>query len=428
MERHPRPVASDPGVALRRGAAPYAGANTPVVDAATTPEPVRAVGLDGIRGLAALYVVVHHCWLVSFHGYPANTGPAWLGWLVYGHLAVVVFIVLSGFSLAIAPARRGWRLGGTVRFAQRRAWRILPPYWAALIFSLIIAWTVTPQLHSGPPTGRSVIVYGLLLQDVTTAPIPNGAFWSIAVEAELYLIFPLLVLMRRRLSTAAVLAVVTVPVVAMGLLRPGMATADKLTGVAPQFAPLFAVGVLAAGVVAARDRIRRMPWPWLAAFAAAPVVVLIILNGSVWTVRHYFWIDLAVSPAIALLLAGVAIHRPAPLARLLTTRPLRRLGSYSYSLYLLHVPIVLGISRTIAAHVAPGLPAFWVTLGLGVPISLLTARWFAAIFEIPFQRYRSWASLRSAAQARRGARPLPIAGRVTSQRRSAGLALGRESL
>ena len=305
-------MASDPGVALRRGAAPYAGANTPVVDAATTPEPVRAVGLDGIRGLAALYVVVHHCWLVSFHGYPANTGPAWLGWLVYGHLAVVVFIVLSGFSLAIGPARRGWRLGGTVRFAQRRAWRILPPYWAALIFSLIIAWTVTPQLHSGPPTGRSVIVYGLLLQDVTTAPIPNGAFWSIAVEAELYLIFPLLVLMRRRLSTAAVLAVVTVPVVAMGLLRPGMATADKLTGVAPQFAPLFAVGVLAAGVVAARDRIRRMPWPWLAAFAAAPVVVLIILNGSVWTVRHYFWIDLAVSPAIALLLAGVAIHRPAP--------------------------------------------------------------------------------------------------------------------
>ncbi|HVD88699.1 MAG TPA: acyltransferase family protein, partial [Jatrophihabitantaceae bacterium] len=97
-----------------------------MVDGAA-PEPGRAVGLDGIRGLAALYVVVHHCWLVSFHGYPANTGPAWLGWLVYGHLAVVVFIVLSGFSLAIAPARRGWRLGGTVRFAQRRAWRILPP-------------------------------------------------------------------------------------------------------------------------------------------------------------------------------------------------------------------------------------------------------------------------------------------------------------
>ena len=418
VEDHPRSVTSDPGEARRRGSSPYAESGSAVDRSAATSGSSRAAGLDGIRGLAALYVVVHHCWLVTFHGYPANTGPAWLGWLVYGHLAVVVFIVLSGFSLAIAPARRGWQLGGTLRFAQRRAWRILPPYWAALIFSMIIAWTVTPQLHSGPPTGRSVLVYGLLLQDVTTAPIPNGAFWSIAVEAELYLIFPLLVLMRRRLSTATVLAVVTVPVVAMGLLSPGMATADKLTGVAPQFAPLFAVGVLAAGIVAARDRIRRMPWPWLAALAAAPVLVLIILNGSVWTVRHYFWIDLAVSPGIALLLAGVATNQPGALVRLLTTRPVRRLGSYSYSLYLLHVPIVLGISRTIAAHyAAPGLPAFWVTLGLGVPISLLTARWFAAIFEIPFQRYRSWAALRGAAQARRGVGQRPTAGPAASQRR-----------
>src|SRR6476646_35166 len=392
VEDHPRSVTSDPGEARRPGSSPYAESGSAVDRSAATSGSSRAVGLDGIRGLAALYVVVHHCWLITFHGYPANTGPAWLGWLVYGHLAVVVFIVLTGFSLAIAPARRGWQLGGTLRFAQRRAWRILPPYWAALIFSLIIAWTVTPQLHSGPPTGRSVLVYGLLLQDVTTAPIPNGAFWSIAVEAELYLIFPLLVLMRRRLSTATVLAAVTVPVVAMGLLSPGMATADKLTGVTPQFAPLFAVGVLAAGIVAARDRIRRMPWPWLAALAAAPVIVL--------------------------LLAGVATNQPGALVRLLTTRPLRRLGSYSYSLYLLHVPIVLGISRTIAAHyAAPGLPAFWVTLGLGVPISLLTARWFAAIFEIPFQRYCSWAALRGAAQARRGVGQRPTAGPAVSQRR-----------
>ncbi len=67
----------------------------------------RLHGLDGIRGVAALFVVLHHCWLLSFPGYPSNTGPWWLGWLVYGHFAVVVFIVLSGFSLAIAPARSG---------------------------------------------------------------------------------------------------------------------------------------------------------------------------------------------------------------------------------------------------------------------------------------------------------------------------------
>jgi hypothetical protein len=52
-----------------------------------------------------------------------------------------------------------------------------------------------------------------------------------------------------------------------------------------------------------------------------------------------------------------------------------------------------------------------------VPISLLTARWFAAIFEIPFQRYRSWAALRGAAQARRGVGQRPTAGPAAAQRR-----------
>jgi len=83
---------------------------------------------------------------------------------------------LSGFCLAIAPARDGWHLRGTLRFARRRAWRILPPYWAALVFSLAIAATVTPLPLSDPPTTRSVVVYGLLMQDFVIAPVPNGAF------------------------------------------------------------------------------------------------------------------------------------------------------------------------------------------------------------------------------------------------------------
>ena len=57
-----------------------------------------------------------------------------------------------------------------MRAARRRAWRILPPYWPALVFSLIIAWTIVAQPRQGTPTLKSVIVYGLLLQDVTGAP------------------------------------------------------------------------------------------------------------------------------------------------------------------------------------------------------------------------------------------------------------------
>jgi peptidoglycan/LPS O-acetylase OafA/YrhL len=389
--------------AATNGRPQLAGVHLQQVEAAPArpPDRGRVVGLDGLRGLAALYVLVFHCWLYTFRGFPANTGPGWLGWLLYGHLAVVFFLTLSGFSLAISPARNGWRLGSNVRFARRRAWRILPPYWAALAFSLVVAWVVIPQPHSGPPTARSVVVYGLLLQDNVVAPVPNGAFWSIAVEAELYVVFPLLLLIRRRAGAAALLAAVTVPVVAIGLLAPSGSPVNKLTGLTLQLAPLFVMGILGAGVLAAGDRIRRLPWHWLAALAAAPLVLLIVVKGSIWTVNHYFWIDLAVGPAFAMLLAAVTTRRPAPLMWLLATRPVRSLGTFSYSLYLIQLAIVIPVSRGLAPrYVAPGLPAFWFTLALAAPITLVTAWLFALVFEIPFQRYRSWAPLRAAARAR----------------------------
>ena len=69
----------------------------------------RLSGLDGVRGLAALFVVVNHIFERTFPGYPVDRAPFWAGWFIYGRFAVVVFIVLSGFSLALSPARHGWR-------------------------------------------------------------------------------------------------------------------------------------------------------------------------------------------------------------------------------------------------------------------------------------------------------------------------------
>jgi peptidoglycan/LPS O-acetylase OafA/YrhL len=368
---------------------------------ATTPERTRLVGLDGVRGLAALFVVLHHCYLMSYPGYPRNTGPSWLAWLLYGHLAVVVFIALSGFSLAVSPARKDWQLGGKARFAHRRAWRILPPYWAALVFSLIIAWAVVPQPGSAAPDGKAVVVYGLLLQDVFGSPVPNGAFWSIAVEAQLYLVFPLLLLLLRRAGAVVMVTAVTAVVAAVGLLAPQVAAVNLLMRFTPQFAALFALGLATAGVLRASERVRRLPWQWFALFAVLPVLVVLVVQGSVWWDREHFWMDLAFGPAIALLLAAVATRRSRPIVWLLDTQPVRRLGSFSYSLYLIHAPIVVAISeKVVAPHVAPGLARFVVTLALAVPVSVLAARWFGAVFETPFQRYRSWAAVRDAARAR----------------------------
>jgi peptidoglycan/LPS O-acetylase OafA/YrhL len=375
----------------------YVSASAP----ATAPAKRRVVGLDGIRGIAALFVVLHHTYLISYPTYPVNSGPWWLAWLMYGHLAVVVFIALSGFSLAIGPARRDWQLGGKARFAFRRAWRILPPYWAALVFSLIMAWTVAPEPGSAVPNGRAVAVYGLLLQDIIGSPVPNGAFWSIAVEAQLYIVFPLLLVMLRRASAIAMVTAVTILVSTVGVLAPHVSAVHLLIRLTPQFAALFALGLASAGILRAGQRVQRLPWQWFSLAALAPVLVALVVKGSVWFQNEQYWVDLALGPAIACFLAAVATGRARSVQWLLDTWPVRRLGSFSYSLYLIHAPIVVAISlKVVGPHVHGGLPRFFLTLALALPISLIAARWFAAVFEIPFIRYRSWAALREAVQAR----------------------------
>jgi peptidoglycan/LPS O-acetylase OafA/YrhL len=371
------------------------GAVTASVPAASRSR--RLAGLDGIRGLAALYVVVNHVFLRAFPGYPVDHAPFWAAWLIYGRFAVVVFIVLSGFSLALSPARRGWRLDAISSFARRRALRILPAYWAALAFSLAVAWLIVPQPGHGVPDGTSVLANGLLVQNIVPAHSPNAAFWSMAVEAQLYLLFPLLVLMVRRRGATVMVAVVTLMVAAVGVIGPHVAHLDTFVIQSPpDLAALFAVGIVGAGIVSGGPARRSWPWPWISLAAAVPVLATIWWQGSVWTLDHLYWVDLALGPAIACLLAGLATGRPAPLLRALHTRPMRSLGSCSYSLYLIHAPIVAIVcERLVAGRVRQGVPAFLVSLALVLPLTIAFARLFAGVFEIPFQRRRAPAATAS---------------------------------
>ena len=348
--------------------------------------PRRLAGLDGLRGLAALYVVAYHIFLRAFHGYPARHAPFWATWFSYGRFAVVVFIVLSGFSLALSPARHGWRLDAVRQFARRRARRILPAYWAALLFSLAVAWLIVPQPGDGIPNAKSVVVYGLLVQNLVGAHSPNGAFWSMAVEAQLYLLFPLLLLIVRRRGAIIMVATITLVAVAIDVVGSHIGSLNTyVIHSPPDLAALFAVGALTAGIVGASRGRGSWPWGWLALAAVAPVLVTICVQGPRWTDDHLFWIDLALGPAIACLLAGLATGRAAPLLRLLDARPLRGLGLCSYSLYLTHSAIVVVVyEKIVAGRIAQGVPAFLVTVGLAVPATIVFARVFAAVFEIPF--------------------------------------------
>jgi peptidoglycan/LPS O-acetylase OafA/YrhL len=389
--------------------------------------PGRVVGLDGIRGLAALYVVFYHIFLRAWSGYPgANHAPFWATLLSYGRGAVAMFIVLSGFSLGLGPARSGWQFKSIATYARRRAWRILPPYWAALVFSLLVSWYVLAQPGSAVPNGKSVVVYGLLVQDVFAVGSPNRAFWSIAIEAQLYVLLPLLLLLVRRVSAPAMVGLVAAIVVTIGVLGPHVALMNTaLVKFTPDLAVLFAVGLLAAGIVTAGERARSRPWAGYALAAAVPPIVLMVVRGSVWSYFNLFWLDLAWAPAIGCFLAAVAVSRPRFVVRFLNSRMPRSLGSCSYSLYLTHAPIVIAVSYgLVLGRVTPGAPMFFVLVAILLPLTVCFARLFAAVFEIPFQRHRGWMPLRQAMSARlrqlRPAESAPVAVRSRSASRASG--------
>jgi peptidoglycan/LPS O-acetylase OafA/YrhL len=351
--------------------------------------------LDGVRALAALYVVLHHVWFTAFPAYPRNIGPTGTGWLVYGHLAVAVFIVVSGFSLTIAPARRGYQLGGVKRFLRRRAWRILPPYWAAIALSVFVFGVLTPDLTGRAISLKGVLVHALLLQDVIDTPKPNGAFWSIAVEWQIYFLFPLVLLARRRLGSVPTVALAAAAVLAAQFIAWNVPALDGLLNLTPQFFALFVLGVAAAGVVNHDIPRRVLAYAGPVGIAIfAGFVVLAAVQGPVWIDSKYFWIDLAVGAGTACLLAALADNRLTALRSLLAGRVLSGVGAYSYSVYLVHLPFLWLVGHYVVGRFDLGsTAAFLLLMALGVPVVLAGSYGFHRVFELPFMENRSLAEL-----------------------------------
>jgi peptidoglycan/LPS O-acetylase OafA/YrhL len=358
----------------------------------------RVVWLDGVRGAAALFVVLHHIWLTAWPAFPSNAGPWWLGWLLYGHMAVAVFIVVSGFSLALAPMDNGAKLsGGVRRFVRRRAWRILPPYWAALVLSVVVTGIfVQPDVGTGA-LGKSFAVHGLLVQDVVGSATPNGAFWSIAVEWQIYFVFPLLLLVGRRVGLpVAVLLTAAVVLLAHTIAALGPPL-DKINHLTPQFLVLFALGVLAVRLGHGdRAPALRRPMAAVAIAVLLAFVVLAVTQGSVWMVGHFFWIDCLFGIGVAALLIVMYAGGGAALRRLFASRAALWLGLFSYSIYLVHDPLVSMLNMYVFAPMGfSALGTFALFLLFGVPVILAVCYGFHQLFEAPFLHNRGVTALRA---------------------------------
>lgn len=315
--------------------------------------------LESLRGIAILLVVVFHA--ATFGRSLAGTWVSPLAAFAYaGHTGVSLFFVLSAFLLSrpfLAQAAGGRRV--RIRdFYRRRALRILPLYWTAVIFAAVASAHQVKDLLACLPS----LVF--LNQLTAWRPLPYGAvWWSLVTEAQFYVLLPLLPLALgsrrgRRVGALVFLAWAAAYGAFLARLLPiGDIPAIVLDQSVFGLAPVFLAGILAAWVYtrhgeALRTRLAGIGWLSRGGADALLVATLAGLSLLLRLVVHLGTDRMNVPPWAAwhvaegmlwttvLLLLLVA---PLRSKRLLSNPVLAALGIISYSLYLVHYPIVFHI-------------------------------------------------------------------------------------
>lgn len=360
----------------------------------------RIPSLDAVRGIAALVVVIHHCFLVlpafsdfffqwifegrriAASGFAESAlfaSPLRIVW--GGYEAVTLFYVLSGLVLALPWVLE--RPPSYLAFAVRRICRIYIPYLVAILGAAALAAWLRPQSEAaypgisywitrwnwGQPVTASALVDHVLMLGQTNNI--NGVVHSLIWEMRVSLIFPVLIWPIYRFGNKGALYLLLAICVVCGLLElSGRALAyDPVKTLFREiektffYAHHFIVGALIAfNIRHLRSWAERMP-----GFVMPVVLVagLLIFEGR-WSTNAALQAA-AVGVGSALVLVSVISWRE--LDRLLQVPALLWLGAISYSLYLVHVPL---LHATILLT-SPTVP-LWVTLPI-VPFASLLVGW-----------------------------------------------------
>ena len=373
--------------------------------------------LDGIRGLASLYVVFHHAYLQV-------TGPAEskvlteripelalisVKWLDYGSFSVAIFILLSGYCLMLPVVSTGILRGGWIEYIKRRAKRILPPYYAAVGLSLLLVlvfpflnrpsdtiWDVTEDTFSF----QSILPHLFLIHNLRSvwAFKINYPMWTVATEWQIYFLLPLVLLpLWRKFG----LRVMTIAAIVLGF-GPHYLLHGFLDHTKPWYFSVFALGAAAAVISTSSEpkyvKLRQqIPWGIVATFFVVLLSVIVIPQERNWLDTHEVVSDplVAVMGACALIqctqtaMNEKIIDSNSPqtwLLKLLSHPWAIGLGAFSYSLYLVHAPILALIDLPLkAAHVSSTL-RLAIGLGVSVPISVGVSYLFYWLFERPLMR------------------------------------------
>lgn len=344
--------------------------------------------IDRMRGGLALFVVVHHVWM-NLH--LDGRAPRGTEILFFGDYGVAGFLAISGYSLAIAlfPHDR-WR--GVGDYIRRRARRILPTYFAALLIGIALGLTILSSKTGShwdnalPITTEGIKSHLFLVHNLDQNSLfqIDYPMWSIAVEAQVYVLLPLLVLLLRFVREGVAFAVCALLPLLAFFFGP-RDFAQAMTGLSYgllHFGAFFMVGV--AGRRWEPAFVARVS-PALLQIGSLIALALAFLLGRWFYLPWRFPLDLLVSVAVILLVIGFP-RRGAPISP--GGGPVGALfswlGAFSYSLYLFHAPLVELVWRyggRSMARLPHGAPA---VLLLSAAVAVGGSYVLYLLFERPF--------------------------------------------
>jgi peptidoglycan/LPS O-acetylase OafA/YrhL len=360
--------------------------------------------LDGLRGLAAFYVMVGHArWLLwegyseGFQKHPASYSAInkalmyFFSLFRYGHEAVLFFFVLSGFVIHLRYARRMAEQGMAAKFdwsafVWRRARRLYPPLLAAMGLALMVdtigksgGFAIYSQSTPYPVINTSVVSHldGVTLLGnlafVMNTYVPvfgcNGPLWSLKFEWWFYMIYPLFWLLSRRsiaLATSLMAGLFAVSYFPSGW--PLRLLHDVFTAMLAWW-----LGALLADIFAGRLKWR---WQWVAFGAGVAGVMAMCCAGPLKTI--------GMGLIFSAVLAGGFLLQERKI-RLLWLERLKPLGDMSYTLYVTHFPILVLAGGWLMSRSPKGLlPQHFGWVFAGMAATMLVAYALHFIVERPF--------------------------------------------
>lgn len=334
---------------------------------------------DGLRGVAILLVLIGHSGFLEALPH--------LGSLEYTRFGVDLFFVLSGFLITGILLDAKGSEHYFRNFYARRALRIWPLYYIILFLAFVVTPLLAPSTRPEAGVWPAFVFYvqNIALVHRATYPFGLGATWSLAVEEQFYLTWPLLVFLLKRRA----LALVSVSFVFVSLsLRLAGYSHDAPSGFIHQFT-LSRLDAIALGSLAALwlrspsctlDRWRTRAYQFLALGLAGVILARILMHRNSSIVGYTF---LGMTFAGLLGISLVSDSRSSLLGRSLSAGWLRYIGKTSYGIYLLHYPLFLVWERLVASEnfllsnpVARNLVAFAGQMFLAILAASISWRFF----------------------------------------------------